>query len=119
MTVAERIRQLVAALPSDASAVTLTRADLTALVDSDGEGTPRHSRDLTVEEVAEETRRAPSTVRGWLIAGELRGYKLNGRDWRVTPEALRQYLADQAGEGTKDAPAPSGPVDIGAWRKGR
>ena len=120
MEISERIRRLMAALPSDASAVTLTRADLAALV----EGTsPEHSsppvRDLTVEDVAEETQRAPSTVRGWLIAGDLGGYKLNGRDWRVTRAALRAYLDSQK-EGThvgRRTPQVEAEVDITAWRR--
>ena len=84
MTIEERLRQLAAALPSDASSVTLTRADLLAML----EGTcldvqPSVTRDMSVEQVAEEVQRSPSTIRRWLIAGELRGDKLQGRDWRV------------------------------------
>ena len=54
------------------------------------------ARDLTVEEVAEEMLKAPSTVRGWLISGALRGYKFNNREWRVTRSALRDYMVRQA-----------------------
>ena len=57
--------------------------------------------------------RASSTVRGWLIAGMLRGYKLNNRDWRVPRAALREYLEAQA---TQSSETP-GEVDITAWRK--
>lgn len=116
MTVTERLRQLVAALPSDSAAVTLSRADLAALIE--GSVALAATRDLTVEEVAAETRRAPSTVRGWLIADELRGYKLNGRDWRVPRAALREYLDRQAANTGEDPPRqPGGEVDISAWRK--
>lgn len=52
-------------------------------------------RDLRVAEVAEETCRSPSTVRGWLISGQLRGYKLQGPDWRVPRSALRASLDGQ------------------------
>ena len=84
MTIKERLRQLVSALPSDDSAVTITRADLITLLEDDtGETGVDSTRDLTVKEVAKETGRAPSTVRDWLISGALRGYKLNNRDWRV------------------------------------
>ena len=121
MELSERIRRLMAALPSDASAVTLTRADLAALM----EGTSPDPfspavRDLTVEEVAEETHRAPSTVRGWLIAGDLKGYKLNGRDWRVTRAALRAYLDNQkeTTRAGRRAPDLEDEVDIAAWRGG-
>lgn len=119
MNLSDRIRALIAALPSDDSAVTLTRADLAALVEgtiSDQPSPPL--RDLTVEEVAEETQRACSTVRGWLIAGDLNGYKLNGRDWRVTRAALRAYLDNQK-EGThagRSTPEVEDEVAIGAWR---
>jgi excisionase family DNA binding protein len=114
VNVSERIRQLMAALPSDGAAVVLTRRDLAALVE-DSPSPPAHTRDLSVEDVAEEVGRAPSTVRGWLIAGELQGYKLNRRDWRVTRKSLREYLEAQA---QPPDPEPSGEaVDIGAWRK--
>ena len=114
MTLTERLRQLVAALPSDDAAVSFTRADLVALIESDSSETPVGStRDLTVEEVAKETGRAPSTVRDWLISGALCGYKLNGRDWRVSRYSLREYLEAQP---TEKGETPS-QVDIAAWRK--
>ena len=116
MTLEAHLRQLASALPSDHSAVTITRADLVALLEGDsgdpGVGSPR---DLTVEEVADQTSRAPSTVRGWLISGALPGYKLNDRDWRVPCAALREYLEAQA---TQAGESP-GEVDITAWRKVR
>ncbi len=117
MTLEERLRQLASALPSDASAVTITRADIVALLEDDGRGTEVAStRDLTVEEVAEETGRAPSTVRDWLISGALFGYKLNGRDWRVARSTLRQYLEAQATK-VSETPPDEGAVDVAAWRE--
>lgn len=120
MNLSDRVRALIAALPSDDSAVTLTRADLAALVEGTISEEPSPPvRDLTVEEVAEKTQRAPSTVRGWLIAGDLNGYKLNGRDWRITRAALRAYLDNQK-EGThagRCTPEVEGEVDIAAWRR--
>ena len=99
MTLKERLRQLASALPSDDSAVTITRADIVALLENDGRETEVGStRDLTVEEVAWETHRAPSTVRGWLNSQTLRGHKFHG-DWRITQAALREY----PGGGTVDA----------------
>lgn len=117
MTLADRIRLLTQALPSDGSAVTLTRADLLALLEEGPQATSATSPDLTVEEVATEVRRAPSTVRGWLIAGELHGYKLNGRDWRVPRPALRAYLDHQVELPSHDGVAPA--VNLGAWRQVR
>lgn len=115
MTLRDRLRRLASALPSDGSSVTLTRLDLEELLEGEVAEVRDRERDLTVEDVAEETGRAPSTVRGWLIEGTLRGYKLNGRDWRVPRAALRTYLEAQAG------PSPASDdgeaVDIGAWRR--
>jgi len=119
MTIKERLRRLASALPSDHSAVTMTRADLVALLEADiGEMEVNSTRDLTVEEVAEETGRAPSTVRGWLISGALRGYKFNGYSWRVPCIALRKYLEAQASK-VGQMPPDVGEVDIAAWRKVR
>ena len=74
MTLVERLRQLASALPSDDCAVTITRADLVTLLDDDTcEDEAGSTRDLTVEAVANETGRAPSTVRGWLMAEVCKG----------------------------------------------
>jgi len=54
--------------------------------------------DLTVEDVAAVLGRAPSTIRTWLGAGELDGYKLRRREWRVPREALEE-LRDEARAG--------------------
>ena len=117
MTLKERLRQLASALPSDDCAVMITRADLVALLEGDPTETGLGStRDLTVEEVADETNRAPSTVRGWLISGALRGYKLNDRDWRVPRAALREYLEAPSRQ-TSATPRDTGDVDIRAWRR--
>lgn len=116
MTIAERLRQLAAALPSEASSVTLTRRDILAMLESAPEETASSTgRDMTVEEVAKEVQRSPSTIRRWLIAGELRGYKLQGRDWRVTRPALREYLARQA-RPDDEPPGDDPRVNISAWR---
>lgn len=116
MTLHDRLTAIVAALPDDA-AVTFSRRDLAALLGgSPDTENPPATRDLTVEDVATECGRKPSTVRGWLIAGELRGYKFNRRDWRVTRAALRDYIEGQALG--KAAPAQSAAdVDITAWRQ--
>ena len=113
MTLAERLLQIVEALPSPDSSVTLTRADLVGMVEASG---GVEAVDLTVDQVAEQTQRAPSTVRGWLIDGDLRGYKLNGKDWRVTRSALREYLDAQTSK-EKVVVRERGPVDISAWRR--
>ena len=118
MKLSERIQLWVNSLPSDSSSITLTRADLVGLLEEweADSATVTLPRDLTVEEVAEKTQRAPSTVRGWLLVGQLRGYKLNNRDWRIPRAALREYLEVQSREPESD-PYDTGPVDIAAWRR--
>lgn len=106
---------LIDFLPSDSSSVSVSRADLRALVDG-SDGPSPAPRDMTVAEVAEQVGRAESTVRGWLIEGALDGYKLRGRDWRVTHRALEAFLAAQATPRTKE-PTEGEPVDLGAWRR--
>lgn len=113
MTLAERILQMVDALPSSDSSVTLTKADLVGMVAEFDTGDPS---DLTVDQVAAQTHRATSTIRGWLIAGDLRGYKLNHRDWRVTQGALHAYLKAQDSPPERAQPT-GGSVDISAWRR--
>lgn len=114
------LRRLIAALPSEESSVTLSRCDLETLLhlgDDGGYPGDRSRRDLTIPEVADEVGRAPSTVRGWLVSGKLRGYKLNGRDWRVPPGALRVYL-DRQPRNERTA-VQAGGEDLSAWRKFR
>ena len=119
MTLRERLRQLASALPSDDCAVTITRADLVMLLDDDTrEAGVGSTQDLTVKAVAKETGRAPSTVRDWLITGALPGYKLNGRDWRVSRDSLRNYLHTQSTKAAETEGAV-GKVDIAAWRRVR
>ena len=116
MTLADRLRQLAAALPSDTSSVTLTRGDLLAMLEGSSVDVQAPAgRDMTVEQVAEEVQRSPSTIRRWLIDGNLRGYKLQGRDWRVPRPALREYLARQASP-DDDISEDDPEVDISAWR---
>lgn len=73
--------------------------------------------DLTLEEVCEVVKKRPSTVRSWLSGGELRGYKLNGKAWRVPRSALTEYLARQSDPSESDA-CNDARVDISAWRRG-
>lgn len=120
MTVQDRLRALISVLPSDESTVAFTRADLVRMLDGEAETIAALDRDLSVEEVAERVGRAVSTVRGWLIAGELRGYKLNGKSWRIPQSALRAYLDAQT---TVNSPVDEEEddddedIDISAWRK--
>jgi len=92
---------------------------------------------LTVKEVATLLHRSPSTIRGWLVAGVLAGFKLRGRDWRVRRADLQAFLdglwpaaSSHVPPGATTPPAPdprSRPPraqageqpDLSAWRKVR
>lgn len=52
---------------------------------------------LTVKEVAARLRVDRLTVRRWLQAGKLDGYRVGGdkAGWRIPESALEQYLAGQ------------------------
>jgi len=66
---------------------------LAALVgDEDADEDPNGSgaAALTVEEVAFAVGRAPSTVRRWLGAGDLEGWKIPSGEWRVPCEAVEE-----------------------------
>lgn len=73
--------------------------------------TPTLTADMDLHEVALHFKRSVSTIRGWLSRGELRGYKLNGRDWRVPPAAVGEYEERQ-----QQRPRTADPVDIREWR---
>jgi excisionase family DNA binding protein len=76
--------------------------------------------DFTIRQIAERFGRQPSTVRGWVESGRLRGYRFAGREWRVSQEALREFEAGERQRGTGRAgpkPGRSHPVDLSAWRR--
>jgi excisionase family DNA binding protein len=54
------------------------------------------------EEVAELTGLKPSTIRTWLRSGKLKGIKMSGRTWRISEEAVEEFIraseVKQAGE---------------------
>lgn len=109
----ERLARIVDEMPKEGS-VTLPVAWLREqLEDAD----PEHRiADLTVGEVADELGRAPSTIRGWLGAGELRGYRFRGREWRVPPASLAEFVATERGEEPR-VRRPTQTMDLGAWRQ--
>lgn len=106
-TLRERLRRIVEALPPGAAA-TLPRDTLAEWVDADD---PAPLADLTVQEVADLMGRKPSTVRGWCASGELRAYRLAGREWRIPHGALREYQDQQANPVDDD-----GDENIRGWR---
>jgi excisionase family DNA binding protein len=56
---------------------------------------PDESKQLyTPSEIADMLRVVDKTVYRWLESGELNAYKL-GRQWRISPEQLQQFLNDR------------------------
>jgi excisionase family DNA binding protein len=47
---------------------------------------------MTVEEVARQLRVSPKTVRGWLVQGRLRGFKLTPKVWRIQREEFQAFV---------------------------
>jgi len=45
----------------------------------------------TVEEVAGLLKVAPQTVRRYLVAGKMKGFKI-GKDWRITESDLQTFV---------------------------
>ena len=60
---------------------------------------------LTVDEVARQLRVQPKTVRTWLAAGTLPGFKLAHKTWRITRADLQGFLAASR---RRDVPANGG-----------
>ena len=108
-----RLRQLVRIGDPDGTVTLRWLAQLLGEQPEDEEQVDEPVRDLTVEEVGEHFRRAPSTVRGWLARGELRGYKLNRRDWRIPPSAIGEYEQRQ----WEPDSSPPEEIDLSAWRR--
>ncbi len=50
------------------------------------------SKLLTPEEVAELLNVSPVTVKAWLRRGKLHGTKLGGNMWRISNEALEEFI---------------------------
>lgn len=113
MTLRERLEQVAAGMPEDAS-VTLPVAALRRwLEEADAETGARGQKLWTVAELASRYDRSESTIRGWLNDGRLRGTKIAG-SWRVSADSLREFESDE-----DDGPAlGSGqPVNLGRWRQ--
>lgn len=108
-----RLRQLVRLSDPDGTVTIRWLASLIGVpLEDDGGGAEAAAADLNLEAVAGHFHRSVSTVRGWLGRGEMRGYKLNGRDWRVPRSAIREYEERQ-----QEDPTQRGEVDIREWRK--
>jgi excisionase family DNA binding protein len=107
-----------------AEALVPARVVLARLGEAGQEEAPRAAAvvaDLTVEELAAELRRGPSTVRGWLGAGEFPGaYRMNGREWRIPRGDVAAYLDRQRPVPVVESASPvrsKKSVDLGSWRQ--
>ncbi len=115
MSIEDRLRQIVTALPEQASVtlpVVLVKEWLDLEVDDP-------LADLTVADVALQLGRSRGTVRDWIRRGELEAYQL-GKEYRVTRPALTTFCQRQRnGPRTSDRSeaAPGRRSDLGAWRK--
>ena len=113
MTLEKKIAAMIEHLPQGVESVTFSTDWLRAELDIGSDV----QADLTVEQVAEQLGRAPSTIRGWCIDGRLRGYKLNHREWRVPRGAVRDYLENQRNGSGRQARRTNGhPADLSAWK---
>ena len=113
MNLSDRLAEILRGMPDEAS-VTLPVIWLRNQIES-GSHEDRIA-DLTVVEVGEELDRSPSTVRGWLGSGVLRGNRLRGREWRVPPDALAEFIAREREGTTRATLSSERDVDLGAWR---
>ena len=120
----EQLRTAVVALPPG-TLVTLPREALLDVLGGGGvdgaaaiggDGPPPVAVDLTVTDLAQRFGRHPSTIRQWLEAGRLEGYKLFGREWRV-PLAAVAALQDQQRHGREGRSCPTrGGPSLADWR---
>lgn len=99
----KRLQALCDGLPSEGT-VTFTKPALAELLalEPDLEKATLPSRDLTLKEVGERYGRSASTIRDWVRESKLEAYVFNGREKRVTPEALAKFERDQREDGLGD-----------------
>ena len=113
MTLEKKIAAMIEHLPEGVESVTFSTDWLRAELDIGSDVLA----DLTVEEAAEKLKKAPSTVRAWLIAGELRGYKVHGREWRISPAAIREFFENQKNSSGRQVTKANGKAaDLAAWK---
>jgi excisionase family DNA binding protein len=114
------LHEMVAALPDTAS-ITVPVATVREWLQGSQVPkmiAPTFVADLTADEIAQALGKKPSTVRGWLNAGQIPdAYKLNGKEWRVPVEALNAFQGSQR----ESQPAPRlsdrGAKRLGDWRR--
>ncbi len=117
MSLEDRLRQIVIALPDEAS-VTLPVVVVKEWLEVEADDP---LADLTVADVARQLRRSLGTVRDWIRRGDLEAYQL-GKEYRITRPALTTFCQRQRnGPRTSERSevAPSRRSDLDAWRKVR
>lgn len=122
-----KLRALAEALPPGASVNIPAEWLLEELENEVIEDAPQDDSpiaDITVEQLAGELNRSPSTVRGWLSSGAFPGaYRLQGREWRIPRTEVEAFLNRQRPQkpvAVRQAPRRQRtPADLGAWRKTR
>jgi len=71
--------------------------------------------DLSVQQVAVLYGKSPNTIRRWLESRQLEGYKLFGKQWRISRGMLAAFQEDQRRAATEGGRANRRkPLD--AWR---
>ncbi len=86
MSLEDRLRQIVIALPDEAS-VTLPVVVVKEWLEVEADDP---LADLTVADVARQLGRSPGTVRDWIRRGDLEAYE-SGKEYRVTRPALTTF----------------------------
>ncbi len=119
-SLARRLAALVESAPPDAVVPVRWIGELLA-AEGDGLAATTPAVDFTVDQLAAQFQRGPSTIRTWCGRGELPGaYRSHGREWRIPASAVASM---QAAEAKRHAAAPrraprSRPrsTDITEWR---
>ena len=108
-----QLRHAAEILPAGTT-LTLTREALLEALNDVTTGT-----DLTVPAVAEHFSRSRSCIRSWLECGLLRGYKLRGREWRISRLAIADFEERERRGESRRQTSHGGAADLSAWRKAR
>lgn len=115
MSLLERLRRMADALPPGAT-VTLAREWLLEELEREAVQSG-DSGDLTVGQACALLGRRASTVRAMCARGDLRAYRYRKAEYRITPDAISEYLARER-EGATEPRVSGAPMDdaLGAWR---
>ncbi len=76
---------------------------------------PKPQADLSTADIARMFTKSPQTVRDWIGKGLLDAYRFQGREWRVTPESLQEFIREQREPLKLEVVSPE--PSLGAWRK--